>query len=247
MRLLFAIILALTATWSVPASAALCDSFKTITANYTVVTADAGACIRADATAGTINITLPAATVFGAGSVSFKKVDTSSNLVFINGTLEEGMTSLPLTEGYSVTESSNGISSAWELAAPSLQVARCSNYASPEHDITALSYIITPAYCGYLLLVDTCSAGGSVYMGLPAMSDVAFHHQTFAVRIMKFDSCATSYVVSVVANSTSDPIVWNHVGLAAPGLGKIDLVSNYQLVEMWTDGARWTVPQSYGF
>ncbi|HEX3125688.1 MAG TPA: hypothetical protein VHQ21_20480, partial [Rhodanobacteraceae bacterium] len=84
-----------------------------------------------------------------------------------------------------------------------------------------------------------------------------FNHQNFTITIMRLDSCTNppaGAVVSIIANSTTDTIRWNHVGSASGGtcgsggLCKIDLTANYQSVGLWTQGASsWIVPFSQGF
>lgn len=242
-----------------PAHAALCDSFKTISTTnspYSLSSSDFGECLSVDATAGPVVIDVPAAPTLGAGSLNVKKIDVTSNLVsFSGGPFEAGenLASLPLSlEQDAGTLASDG--SGWTLRTPGLATLRHNPWVA-EHTITATMYSIDPTYNGYIMLVDTCSAGASVYMQLPAIASAAFHHQTYSVKVHRIDSCAEpSLVVSVVANSTSDYIADNHTSSAngtacgSPGgLCKIDETQNYQDLFLWTDGARWIVPDLKGF
>lgn len=76
------------------------------TANYTVVEGDRDKLIRADATSGTVTITLLAAATAGDGfSIAVKKVDSSANTVIIDGNSSEtidGATTLTLSTQYDV-------------------------------------------------------------------------------------------------------------------------------------------------
>jgi hypothetical protein len=84
------------------------------------------------------------------------------------------------------------------------------------------------------------------------------HHQNFTIKIMRLDSCTSppvGAVVSIIANSVPDTIRWNHVGSAtggtcgSGGLCKIDLTTNYQVVDLWAQGVGvgWIVTGSQGF
>ena len=76
------------------------------TSNYTVLEADRDKVIRADATSGTVTVTLVAAATAGDGfQVAVKKVDSSANTVIIDGSASEtidGAATLTLSTQYDV-------------------------------------------------------------------------------------------------------------------------------------------------
>jgi len=76
------------------------------TSNYTVLEADRDKVIRADATSGTVTVTLVAAATAGDGfQIAVKKVDSSANTVIIDGSASEtidGAATLTLSTQYDV-------------------------------------------------------------------------------------------------------------------------------------------------
>jgi hypothetical protein len=120
-----------------------------------------------------------------------------------------------------------------------------------EHTVTQCRYQILPSYNGFILLVDAASAGCDVMIVLPPTSQpnvqrtgiglAAFNHQTFTIKVRKWDS--GPHIVSVVS-MPGEPIDGG-VPLSK-GDYKVDITEHMQTLEFWTDGARWIISGTNG-
>lgn len=253
----FLIALAALLALSAQAEARVCTSTLTVTANTPITNSLDDHCVYADTTAGAVTLTFDAPATFGPGEVTIKKIGIVSNPVILNGAFEQSQSQLrEALEGDSLTLHSDGTN--WFMVAPGLALQRGWSHCRTEHDISTTSNTVNPQDGGFCYAVDVCSAGASVMENLPAISAVTFDHQNFTIKIMRLDSCPTpppGAVVSIIANSVPDTIRWNHVGSAtgpacgSGGLCKIDLTTNYQVVDLWAQGVGvgWIVTGSQGF
>lgn len=247
-----AVALAVIFLGSFPATAQLGNAVVNTTSSLLVTGASgptnyAGNSIWANAASAPLTITLDTPANFGVGLVSIKKVDMTSNLVTVANAcsptcMEEGQATLPLSlEGDAAIFQSDGISQ-WKLISPGLYTLRC-HPDGAEHDITILYYNIDPTYCGYVMLVDTYTAGGPVEMVLPSITVAAYSHQNWGVTVCMFDSNPTSNFVSVVSQSGQYIAYPSAIWLGTPGASsmKLDITINQKCAKFWTDGARWVV------
>lgn len=132
--------------WTVDNALSLEQLWTTVskTSNYQTVEADRDKLIRADATSGTLTVTLLAAATAGDGfMLAVKKVDSSGNAVIIDGNSSEtidGATTLSLTSQYEVAVLiSNGTS--WSVI--NSAAVQSTTFAADDATEDALTNVIT--------------------------------------------------------------------------------------------------------
>jgi len=254
----FLIALAFSAIFCFQAEARVCTATQTVTASTVITNSLDDHCVYVDTSGGTVTLTFDPPSTFGQGEVTIKKIGVVSSPVILNGSFEQSQSQLrQALEGDSLTLHSDGIT--WKMVSSGgLADQRGWSHCRSEHDISTTSNTVNPQDGGYCYAIDVCSAGASVWEGLPAISAVTFDHQNFSIKFIRLDSCNNpppGAVVSIVANSVPDTIRWNHVGSATSGtcgsggLCKIDLTTNYQVVDLWAQGVGvgWIVTGSQGF
>lgn len=211
---------------NIPGATASATSFATPltpilskSANYTIVAADLGSVIRADATGGAFTLTLPSAAATTSGKGFWvMQVGTSGavTLATVSSQTINGVTTFVLRPQYAhvwiVSDGTN-----WSAQPSKLLAAAAAK---------TTTYTVTPADDGRLIKCDATSAGFTV-----TLPTVALAGDGFRVGVIKTDASANVVTVDGDGAETLD------------GAANYALNSRYDSVWLRCDGSAWWIEE----